>query len=220
MNNEQKTMNNEQRTKRCFTLVEMLIAVAIIAILVSMVIGVAGHIDNRAKEQLAESTIAILTAALGQFRDYGYNYDNSVVDYSDFKFPLDCSGFTQDELKGTLSAALGAGDVEIYGAHERNYSGSEVLYFFLSRVPASRKTLDKIDRLLITNKGSNRQGMSINIGGKDYSLLRIIDPWGKTLWYSYYEDIGHPEDRSTFPVITSAGPDGNFGTVGDNITSR
>jgi prepilin-type N-terminal cleavage/methylation domain-containing protein len=44
------------------TLVEMLIAVGIIAILATIVIGIATRIQNQAKEQLAKSTIAILSA--------------------------------------------------------------------------------------------------------------------------------------------------------------
>jgi len=217
------------------TLVEMLIVVAIIALLATMVISMAARIGHQAKEQLTENTIAILTAALGQFQDYGYSYKDS--DYADFDFPLDCNGFEYDRLENTLGDALGAGSVSIspIGAHDPNYSGSEALYFFLSRVPASRETLDKIDNSLITNMGSNKQDMTITVtvDGKKYPypLLRIVDPWrergatnniGKTLRYDYYDETAvppDPDEKRNFPVITSAGPDGKFGT-GDDITSR
>ena len=52
-----------------------------------------------------------------------------------------------------------------------------------------------------------------------YSLLRIIDPWGETLRYDYYDDYTEPDEARNFPVITSAGPDGVFGTD-DDIASR
>ncbi len=125
--------------------------------------------------------------------------------------------------------ALGAIEVSITGAHDPNYSGSEMLYFFLSRIPASRKTLERIDVSLITNEGSDEQEMNIEIrfaSGdiKTYPLFRIIDPWGKTLHYDYYDENENDFDKRkkgkrTFPLITSAGPDEIFGTD-DDISSR
>ena len=198
----------------------MLIVVAIIAILAAMIIGIAARINKQGDERLTENTFALLNAALGQFQDYGYNYRH--LDYDGFEFPLDCNDFSQGELETTLENALGlnAGSVEIGGGdHEQDYSGSEALYFFLSRVPESRKTLDKIASSLITNEDSDGDNMEISVDGKEYSLLRIIDPWGETLRYSYYKDEDKPEERRNFPVITSAGPDRSFGTA-DDIASR
>ena len=45
--------------KSGFTLIEMLVVVAIIAILVSMVVGVTKRIDDQRKERLCRSTIAL-----------------------------------------------------------------------------------------------------------------------------------------------------------------
>ena len=216
------------------TLVEILVVVAIIAILVSMVIGIAARIDTQGKERLTKNTFALLDAALSQFQDYGYSYKHS--DYAGLNFPLDCNDFDKDDLENALENALGlsAGSVEITGGtHEPNYSGSEALYFFLSRVPESRKTLDKIDKSLITNKDFYGNDLKLVIDGTEYPLLRIVDPWrergattniGKTLRYDYYyEDESdfkkRKESKKTFPVITSAGPDKSFGTT-DDITNR
>ena len=220
---ERRATSDERRTKTGVTLVEMLVVVAIIAILATMVIGIAARIDNQAKERLAKSTIAIINAALGQFQDYGYRYKHS--DYTDFEFPLDCNDFPASELRTTLQQALGKSiSIIPIGSHDPNYSGSEALYFFLSRVPESRKTLEKIDRSLITSEGSDKQDMIINIDGRGYPLYRFIDPWGKTLRYDYYNEKATTFDRMrkskrSFPLITSAGPDGNFNTV-DDITGR
>lgn len=210
------------------TLVEMAIVIAVIALLVAMVVGIAARIENQSKENLAKNTIAILTAALGQFHNYEYNYSHP--DYSGLKFPLDCNDFTQSALQTTLQNALGAASVLITGGiHKNEYSGSEVLYFFLSRVPECRKTLDEIDGSLITNRDFNKQNMNIRItffdsSFRDYPLLRITDPWDTTLRYDYYDEwqinpVTRDEGKKTFPVITSAGPDKVFGTV-DDITSR
>jgi prepilin-type N-terminal cleavage/methylation domain-containing protein len=219
-----------RQNKTGVTLVEILVVVAIIAILVTMVIGIAARIDTQGKERLTENTIALLTAALGEFGDYGYSYSDS--NYADFKFPLDCNNFPQNDLEGALKDALGTTTtpaITPVGAHEPNYSGSEALYFFLSRVPDCRETLGKIDKSLITNKGSNGADMTITIDGKGYPLLRIIDPWGETLRYDYYNEELPPltpskindmkESKRAFPVITSAGPDKEFGSA-DDIRNR
>ncbi len=194
---------------------------AIIAILAAMVIGIAARISSQGKEQLTENTFALLDSALGEFQDYGYNYD---APYSEFDFPLDCNDFDKNDLENALEAAPGITNVSSVGGdgtHDPNYSGSEALYFFLSRVPESRKTLDKIDSSLITNKDKDKRDMTITVDGKEYPLLRIIDPWGTTLRYDYYdEDVlpPNPNEARIFPVITSAGPDKEFGTA-DDISS-
>lgn len=214
--------------KTGFTLVEMLIVIGIIAILASMVISITSRIGTQAKEQLTENTFELINAALGQFQDYGYNYRDS--DYDGFDFPPDCNGLGKFDLEQELGDALGA-EVVIggVGVHDANYSGSETLYFFLSRVPECRQTLEKIDGSLITDRDRDNRPMNITIdfGGEErtYQLLRLVDPWGKTLRYSYYEndheDSDEPDidERRNFPLIISAGPDGVFGTR-DDITNR
>lgn len=214
--------------KTGLTLVEMLVVVAIIVVLTTMVIGLAGRISDHSREQLATNTIAIITAALGQFQDYKYQYKN--WPYTDFDFPPDCNDFAVAAIQTTLESALGltAGSVLINPAATHNnpgYSGSEVMYFFLSIVPESRRTLDKIDESLKTNLGLDSQPVNISLTYPDGSitvspLVRIIDPWGITLKYDYYNEVSlDPLSRRNFPEITSAGPDKKFGTA-DDISSR
>jgi prepilin-type N-terminal cleavage/methylation domain-containing protein len=221
----------ENRKHKCgVTLIEMLIVLAIIALLATMVIGIASQIDNKSKENLTKNTIEILTAALEQFREYGYRYRHS--DYSGFEFPLDCNGFSVGQLQTTLKDALGAASVLITGGtHEPDFSGSEVLYLLLSRIPDCRETLEKIDSSLITDKDSLGNQMKVAIDGQEFPLLRVVDPWlergktaktGKSLRYDYYDEKIIPPDprqKRTFPVITSAGPDGIFNT-NDDISSK
>jgi len=214
------------RHKFGLTLVEILIVVAIIAILVAMTIGIAARINIQSDKQLTKSTFAMLDAALEQFRDYGYDYKDPC--FAGLKFPLDCNDFPENDLKTILEDALGlsSGDVTISGGtHDANYSGSEAMYFFLNRVPESRKILERINSKLLTKLGLDGDSMNINVDGQEYPLLRVIDPWGKTLRYSYYENdtetSNEPDMDSprAFPVITSAGPDKKFGSV-DDIVSR
>ena len=77
---------------------------------------------------------------------------------------------------------------------------------------------------LVTCKGSDGEEMTITIAGGDpWPLFRVVDSWGKTLRYDYYDETKTKQDkldsRRNFPVITSAGADGEFNTD-DDITSR
>jgi len=56
--------------KHGVTLVEILVVVAIIALLASIVIGIAARIDNQSKESGLESTFALLESALQEYREY------------------------------------------------------------------------------------------------------------------------------------------------------
>ncbi len=212
--------------KTGLTLIEILVVAAVIAILITIVIGIAARINTQGKEQLTKNAFALLDAALSQFGDYGYNYTDP--NYLGLNFPPDCNSFPDTDLEKALKAAQGVTTVQsIDGAHDANYSGCEALYFFLSRVPESRKTLDKIDKSLITNKDKYEQDITITIDSKNSPLMRVIDSWGITLRYSYYENIkegpfsSEPAQSSprVFPVITSAGPDKEFGTA-DDIRNR
>ena len=222
-------MNKEQRTKTGFTLVEMLVVVAIVAILASMVIGIASRLENREKEKHCRSTLALLTTAIAQFHEYGFNYKGN---FTGFNFPLDFNGFDRGPIEGTLKNELGARFVQISGdAPDPNYSSNEVMYLLLNMVPASRQTLEKIDGKLVTNLGLGGKPMQITITGysepgigKVYPLFRVLDPWGVALRYDYYDEvpppvIPDPKTKKNFPIVTSAGPDKKFGTS-DDITNR
>lgn len=229
--NEQACTMNKRQYKTGVTLIEMLIVIAVLAVLMTMVVTVTRHVSSRSEIQLTEGTLSIVTAALGEFADYGYHYTGT---YSKFKFPLDCNSSSVadddfsnrlNEIEVILEESLNVSNVAIdRGGQLQNYVGSEILYFFLNSVPSSRKTLSKIDSSLISNKGEFGGSLTITIargsGDRTYPLYRIMDPWGKALHYDYYdEDDPKPDEARTFPVVTSAGPDGEFGTR-DDISNR
>ncbi len=238
-----------------FTLVEILVVVAVIVILATMIVGITSRVNNQAKEQLTENTFAILDAALQEFCDYGWSYKSPV--YSEFKFPLDVTEpvvppVTDNILELILGTEYSAKvsieplDPAMPIDLRPEYASSELLYFFLSKVPECRATLDKIDESLITNKGfnGNERKLVIDDGVKriEYRLPRFVDPWrqsgatakiGQTLLYDYsyaYQPPAGPVTviKRSFPIITSAGPDGifnspgpdgKFGTADDVISS-
>lgn len=53
-----------------FTLVELLVVVALIAILAGMVVGVASRIDAQAKENAVKGTFVLLDSALQEYREF------------------------------------------------------------------------------------------------------------------------------------------------------
>ncbi len=226
--------------KTGFTLIEMVMVIAIIAILVSMVIHITKRIDDQSKERLCRETITLIGNALEQFRDFGYEYKDT-TNYAGLTFPLDCSGYDptiastllclniQDTLHNALYSSVSTDPpvITIGGAHDNMFSGSEALYFILSQVPDCRVTLNKIDKSLLTDKGTNGNPITITIGASPaIPFTRIIDPWGTTLRYDYYPECAdytgtmlykdyRDSAKKTFPVITSAGVDKQFDTADD-----
>ena len=222
-----------------FTLLEVIVVVAVIVVLTSIVVSVATRIDSQSKERLTEDTFGLLNAALEQYKDFGYQLKDNpayIAEERDFflglQFPIDCNGFTAAEIATTLESVLylGAGDVNIPAGHDPNYSGSEMLYFFLSKVPANKEILSRIGKKLITNIGLGGQAMNITIGifpnDRTYPLYRFVDAWGTTLRYDYYYDEFPPfndiikisnmkNSKRSFPLIISAGPDKVFDTADD-----
>jgi prepilin-type N-terminal cleavage/methylation domain-containing protein len=220
--------------KSGFTLIEMLLVVAVIVILVGMVVGVAKRIEDQGKERLTRDTLALIGNALEQFRDFGYEYKSTY--YDGLTFPLDCNGFDiltgtfpYPNLPDTLRDAIYPPGVNITGGvYDPNFSGSAAMYFILSQVPDCRKTLDKIDKSLLTNKGLGGTPITITIGTSPaLPFTRIIDPWKTPLRYDYYPDFAdytgtiypykdyRDSAKRTFPLITSAGPDKTFDTFDD-----
>ena len=229
--------------KSGFTLIEMLMVVAIIAILVLMVVGIAKRIDDQSKERLCRNTIALVGNALEQFRDFGYEYKDT-TDYAGLTFPLDCNDLATIYIEPILHDALYLSAPstlphinQTEPIHDLYFSGSEALYFILSQVPDCQATLNKIDKSLLTNKGTDKvTDIIITIPSSttttDLPFTRIVDPWGTTLRYDYYPEyadyiIAYPggdwphyityrnSAKKTFPVITSAGPDKQFDTTDD-----
>lgn len=63
-------MNPELQNKTGFTLIEIIIAVAIIAMLATILISVATVIDTQSKEKATEATFALLEGALDEYKDF------------------------------------------------------------------------------------------------------------------------------------------------------
>jgi type II secretory pathway pseudopilin PulG len=215
------------RANRGVTLMEMLVVLGVVMVLSTIAVTLAVRVENQSKENVLARTFTLLGNALEQFYDYEYRYPPP---YAEFRFPLDCNGFSVAALQNTLPGMLQATKVEVFnhqhpgGREYDTYSGCEIMYWLLARVPEIRETLGHINPAFVTNKNDEGAAVTISIDqGPPESLLRVVDPWGTTLRYDYYEvrptDLAPlGETKRTFPVLISAGPDRVFGT-GDDISS-
>jgi prepilin-type N-terminal cleavage/methylation domain-containing protein len=200
-----------KQDKNGLTLVEILVAVAIVALLAAGMYSVSSHIEKQSQKKLAESTIVILSTALEQYHEF----------YGCFPFQAD-ENYGQSQIESPTDPNGLNGNIVDKNGNNLNppdyndiYASSEALYYFLNRVPASKKTISSINRSLITNKDYKGKEYFIRFGTDttNYPLIHIIDPWKYPLRYTYKEG-------DNFPVITSAGPDRDFNTPGDNISSK
>jgi prepilin-type N-terminal cleavage/methylation domain-containing protein len=243
------------------TLGEMLIVVGIIAVLASIALRLATRIEGQGRERLTRATISILNAALEQFADYKYRYPNEA--YRVFDFPVDCTEYPdpcglrpnifQPTMEDVMSEPQSGRAASItppgmLAFHRTEYSGCEAMWFFLNQVPDCRKTLDRIDKSLVRAADANNVPLLMEITlptatgtdtVRDYPLTRVVDAWGTTLHYDYYDEMAlnglFPvnstpqsatamswvvDSKKTFPVITSAGPDRLFNTSDDIQVER
>ncbi len=181
-----------------FSMVEILTVVGILAILLTVVMGVSKKMKRQANEQLTASMIEVLVTALEQYYAFWS------------QFPFEANGnYDEAQLLIDLNATLDS------GIHDNGYASSEVLYYNLSRTPDCKRIIDSISDTLISNRDVNEAVLLIEIptGGTVTDLIRFVDPWGNAIRYTY-------ATGDSFPVIESAGTDGKFPTTGDNVTSR
>lgn len=185
-----------KQNKYGLTLVEILVAVAIIAILAAGLYSVSNYLETQSKIKLTKSTIELLCTALEQYHDF----------YGHFPFQAD-ENYGEPNIQSDVNGVVNPAD------YNDIYASSEALYYFLNQIPASRKIVDSINHSLLTNKDYKSTEYFILIGTVDYPLIHIIDPWKYPLRYTY-------EQGDNFPLVISAGPDKDFNTPGDNISSR
>ena len=73
----------ESRTRAGVTLIEMLMVVAVVALLATIVIGTATHIQNQGNEQVTANIFELLDGALQEYYDYnGYFREQIEYDFT------------------------------------------------------------------------------------------------------------------------------------------
>ena len=188
------------------TLAEILVAITIIAILAAGLYSVSNYIEKQAQTKLTESTIEILSTAIEQYYDfYGKFPFQADKNYGEPNLQTDTNGVVVDKTGVSLSD------------YNDIYASSEALYYFLNKFPAGKEIVGSLRSSLLTNKDYKGTEYFIRFIGDTtntrYPLIHIIDSWTYPLRYTY-------TSGNNFPLIESAGPDKDFNTPADNISSK
>jgi type II secretory pathway pseudopilin PulG len=189
------------RNNKAFSLQELLLVIAIIAVMVVVLVTSGLSLRKQADLRAVDNTLAVLNTALDTYYDARGSYPFIAEPYYTMGTEAD---FTDDIgfMRNDASAVLGGGgwtnqEPDLIKA---NYQASiEALYRLLLDAPETAEMLDSISEQYITAKNSN--GDVIMLGQRP--LIRVIDPWGNPYRYVYADGYG-------VASIESAGPDGKF----------
>jgi prepilin-type N-terminal cleavage/methylation domain-containing protein len=194
--------------QKAFTLIEVMMAMAVILILAGAILTGGKYLKVRAECQLTQSAIEIIDTAMEQYYEQTKKFPPMV------SCP-DCSGNNPDGTPQSLMAVLPANAViVIKGSPDSTFWRGATAYYFLSRVPQSKAIMEGLAERMVSSKDSGGNGVQIGIqlvsGGPTdtYDWIRFVDAWGKSLNYEY-------QSGYSFPKITSAGPDKILGTDDD-----
>lgn len=177
-----------------FTLVEILVVLAVVMLLAGALLGVGKYITVRAQVQLCESQLEVISTALEQYYD----------DHGVFPFEADLT-YSQLNLQADLIGSVSSGDFT-----GLDYApSSAALFYFLDKSVNSRKIIEALSGDLLTNKDGSGADLTIDlISGDTIDLVRFIDPWDMSIRYEYAAG-------AAFPKLTAAGPDKEFDTADD-----
>lgn len=197
------------RINNGFSIIELIAVIAIAVVLGGILLGIGSQIRSQANVRLAGSTIDVVVCALEQYYavcdEFPFIADEAYVK-ADFEATLDeflevSAGTTGvDAITGSLA------DVDW---------SSGALYYFLQKIPNSKNIISALNESARTTKDATGTVVELDLdsdGAGDIYFMRFIDPWGKSLIYTYLAD-------QSFPKVVSAGSDGVFGT-GDDICSK
>lgn len=198
--------------RRCgqsgMSLMEVLVAMAVVLVLIGSLIGIGSFVKTRAQIDQTKGLLETLCTALERYYsdqvpnsfpfDTDTNNDNVLDALDSYTVPV-----LETDLQGTVNGGLLDED-----------ASSAALFYFLDKNPASRAIVENIANTLVTNKenGGPDIQLTLTATGQVIDLPRYVDPWGTSIRYVYL-------DGTAFPVLTSAGPDKVFDTP-DDITSK
>lgn len=175
-------------SRRGFTIIELLTVIAIIGILTSIAITAGRGVQERGKIAQAKAEMAVLAAALEQYKQH----------YGDYPWT------PEDPPEGISNPKWDGGAVMFNALCGNLGPRSE------QRLPAKGRTFVELNKFALTSTNAN------DIPETDSSDLKVnwfSDPWGN--WYYYiYRPLGYASDPSIDPwkspgfLMYSHGPDG------------
>lgn len=187
-----------ERTTRGFTIIELLIVMAIIIVLAGLILATAGYVQKKGQRSRAEAEIAAISAALEN-----YKADNGI-------YPRGKSTATPPSGTPTYTvAATGTDDLDArvdLTATTKNYQDtSRYIYEQLTGDADLNLTTDAGNKSYITFKESNLAVIK-DITGKSVGLSYIRDPFGNSYGYSTaYQAANTKGYNPTFDLWSTCG---------------
>lgn len=237
----EKTASMEARKQQAgFTLIEILVVVAIIMLLTTGMVKVAQTVRTNTQIKVTKGTISLLVSALGEYKNF---HDRG----RGFEFPVEpdvYDFFTNDSrpnmgLIDALSQYLPVDDINSQAGDHDGFvwkdmdlltadqeegrrlalATIEFLYCVMEDVPGCKAILEKLPVDVAVNDDND----SALMRGQAKPLLEVNDAWGRPLWYTVRGErslTAEPPQPGNFPTIASAGPDGLFDTADDIVSTE
>jgi prepilin-type N-terminal cleavage/methylation domain-containing protein len=217
--------------KTAFSLVEVLVAMAIIVIAAVLFMPVADKLGDSNAKKTTDMTLAVLDSALEKYfetgkRLYPPSDQQEYIDfYSKHRFPFDCRDHVEAADTDPQRWQLGDDVLNLQDCEE--ILGVKIEYFPASildgsdefinvmlclqlwLVPECREILETLPSKCIERQFGG-EIIEPDIDEEPAAVYLITDGWGKPLNYWY-------DGRMSFPLLRSAGPDGEFDTDDDII---
>jgi len=175
-----------------FTLVELLVVVAIIGILMSGALMVGSYVTTNAKIQKPKSVMSALNAAINEYRMY----------HASTKLDLPAGDLPPHLIVPPITNPPPTPGADVY------FSGIVALYNALELVPSCREIMNSIpENNIILYNGVNHV---------------FVDMWNNENINNQQNWLRYEYDPLTgnFPVIRSAGPDLQYGTADDILSTE
>ncbi len=170
-----------------FSLVEVLVVLAVVAALAGLIFALAGGIGQRSAVARAEGELAALTHALERFRSL----------YGDYPWVTDGEGY-----HNLYAALTGAADVRgrpfpaVDGVRKRQHF-----------VDLSRFTVGRMDSTEPVTPAPVFAGDGVSLLDGDYARHFFMDPWGSPYIYLYRTTPDDGWERAGY-ILLSTGPSG------------
>ena len=193
-----------------FTLVEILVVVAILALLVAGLAGLTNYMGTRTKIVLTEHCIEILSTAVAEFYDITGHY------------PIDVwvDGPSAGDIIEDSTGSLINGAEWASGANPPD--SDELLYLQLNLLPQTRAIIAKLPEALLALPTSDATVLLAGQSSPTRYLRSIVDAWDTD---GDPRPLNYQRNGPDFPSIWSNGPDGesdpaNPETQADDISNE
>jgi len=219
-----------RRNPRGFTLVEIMVAIVIIAIVLGIAIMVGQEVRTNAELKNTKGTIEVLVTALREYErlqgantvawppEPYYFADPTCPEHTGVDNPSHLDNFgacwtkrgyvPNPTLGDHGTPSLKWKDIVYPETFLAARASIEVLYWYLSQEPDCEAILSRLADEMVTNEDND----AVTVGGETTALLEVNDAWGRPIRY-------RTRGEGNFPVLTSAGVDGVFDNADDIVSN-